>query len=377
MENKTLRGLLLAGGGVASAGFMFWLAAGGLRDGHLIRFLPQIIALMAVTVVLLVMGVFAFLPDEKESEDAHGTRPDYRHTYVLFAAIGGALLVALVVRQFAVPETFGQFGFYRGAAPAEARVKDSRHVGQTTCVQCHSDVGDAHDKDLHATVPCESCHGPGNKHAEAGGTEPMLKPTRGQEFRKLCLTCHLRQPARPRDFAQISWIEHVKSVGAKNENVDCKSCHDPHEPLYLSGDLRTAIKHPMVERISIGNPAAENIQASLSAGVKPSDCAFCHQTLVADFSKRTHSKQRCTNCHAFVKETDTYGRMVKNQDSHLCLRCHSGGDHRAADAPAPSIPWPQHATSKGVAEEVAKCISCHQQNIHGPRTTRGTKHANG
>lgn len=354
---------------------MIWLALGGIRDGQIMRFLPQIIGLMAATVVLLVLGVFAFLPeDDDDDEVPAGTKPDYRHTYPLFGSILGILALALVVRYFAIPPTFGQFGFYRAAAADEAKVRDMRHVGQKTCEQCHSDVAEAHDKDLHATVPCESCHGPGWKHAEAGGTEPLLKPTRGKEFRKLCLTCHLRQTTRPGDFAQINWSEHVKAVGAKDESVDCKSCHDPHEPLFLDGDLRTAKQHPMVPRVFTGDPSHENIQASLSAGPKPSDCAFCHQTLVADFANRTHARQRCTNCHAFVKETDTYGRMVKNRDEHLCLRCHSGGDHRAADAPAPSIKWPDHATSKGVSEEKGQCINCHQDHIHGKR--KGP-HANG
>jgi hypothetical protein len=371
--------VLLAGSGIATAGFMFWLVAGGLRDGHLIRFLPQIIALMAVTVVLLTFGVFAFLSEDRAivEDDTHGAKPDYRHTYALFGAIGGALVLALVVRQAVVPNSFGQFGFYRGDAAAEARQKPPRHVGQVTCIECHPDVGDAHDKDLHATVPCETCHGTGYKHAEAGGAEPMLKPTRGQEFRKLCLTCHMRQAARPADFAQIDWKEHVKAVGARDEKVDCKSCHDPHEPLYLSGDIRTSLRHPMVQRLFEGDPAHEDIRASMSAGVKPSDCAFCHQTLVTDFAKRTHRVQRCTNCHAFVKETETYGRMVKNLDSHLCLRCHSGGPHRATDAPAPGILWPDHATSKGADEMKARCLDCHREQVHGPRIERGTKHANG
>lgn len=375
MEKKTLRGLLLAGGGVASAGFMFWLAAGGLRDGHLIRFLPQIIALMALTVVLLVMGVFAFLPDSSlDDDDTHGAKPDYKHSYAIFGVVGAALLLAIVARQVVVPETFGEFGFYRGSAAVEARQKDPRHVGKKTCIECHSDVGEAHDKDLHSTVQCESCHGPGGKHAEAGGMEAMLKPTRGKEFREMCMTCHLKQAARPRDFAQIRWDDHVKAVGARDPNVDCKSCHDPHEPLYLDGDIRTAREHPMVERRFLADPSHEDIQASLSAGVKPSECAFCHQTLVTDFANRTHSRQTCTNCHAFIKETETFGRMIKNRNPQLCLRCHSGGAHRAEDAAAPSVMWPDHATSKGVSEEKARCIDCHQDHIHGKR--KGP-HANG
>ena len=79
MEIRTFRGWLLAGAGVATFAAMAYLAIGGLRDGDIMAFLPQIIGLMAATVVLLVLGVFAFIPHQEEEES--GVKPDYRHTY--------------------------------------------------------------------------------------------------------------------------------------------------------------------------------------------------------------------------------------------------------------------------------------------------------
>ncbi len=60
--------------------------------------------------------------------------------------------------------------------PAEN--KPAEFVGSTTCQMCHEDIFNGFQKNPHQTVEtdkkrgfetkaCESCHGPGSKHAES------------------------------------------------------------------------------------------------------------------------------------------------------------------------------------------------------------------
>src|SRR6516164_9864949 len=62
------------------------------------------------------------------------------------------------------------------AAPPDN--KPATYVGSTTCQGCHEDMFHAFEKNPHAVVDtdkkrgwennaCESCHGPGSKHAES------------------------------------------------------------------------------------------------------------------------------------------------------------------------------------------------------------------
>src|SRR4029453_18368152 len=63
-----------------------------------------------------------------------------------------------------------------GAAQATAAPPGNQYVGETTCITCHDQkyTGTAHglksnDRTPAANMGCESCHGPGKAHVDAGG----------------------------------------------------------------------------------------------------------------------------------------------------------------------------------------------------------------
>ena len=203
---------------------------------------------------------------------------DFRHTYRLIAVLVLFVVGAAFARWWAVPETFGQFGRYRGAAVASARTETvPRYVGEETCADCHEDQVELHDKDAHARVPCETCHGPGKEHAEAEGEAPIARP----EGKGACLVCHQRLAARPGSFPQIEWREHYKFVGVADESVECTRCHDPHEPLYMDRDLRTARLHPMIHRCRDCHQGREDESLERPENHPPIfECSYCHGPIV-------------------------------------------------------------------------------------------------
>ena len=134
-------------------------------------------------------------------------------TFVLVAAF-------LLFRSLMIPDTFGQYGHYRGASLDEIKALDVKYLGEAACLDCHEEYGDMKGEDLHAEISCESCHGPGWKHVEEPAPENIVVPS-GREF---CALCHEENAARSnRAVAQISLNEH-------NPDNSCVECHNPHAP---------------------------------------------------------------------------------------------------------------------------------------------------
>ena len=74
-------------------------------------------------------------------------------------------VVALVLgRSLFVPDTWGQFGSYRGANVAEQMVKPVHHGGNESCEMCHSDEYEEVAGGVHASLACEACHAPLSMH---------------------------------------------------------------------------------------------------------------------------------------------------------------------------------------------------------------------
>src|SRR5262245_18919255 len=105
-------------------------------------------------------------------------------------------------------------------------------VGSETCQGCHEDIFKTHQKSLHAAIEsnkkfgfegrsCESCHGPGSKHAESLSPADIRNPGKlaAGEWEQTCLGCHRNQPTH---------AGRIQSSHAKNQ-VSCASCHPVHQ----------------------------------------------------------------------------------------------------------------------------------------------------
>lgn len=297
----------------------------------------------------------------QQNANAPKVRPDYRHAYPVFIIAGLVVGAALVIRPWLVPETFGEFGFYRTAALDEEKSRLPRHAGRAACAECHEDIAAIHAKDAHASVECESCHGPGWKHI-ANPDVALPRPNAKEN----CLTCHRLLDARFGSFPQVDWQKHFRFVGVGDPAIVCTRCHSPHEPLYMDHDLRTARLHPLVHdcgECHIGRTDASLIKPATHPAIF--QCDYCHADLVKSFKQGAHTKLPCKACHLFIRETSFSGRIVRNANPRFCLLCHRKAEFKSASGP-PTIDWPSHISdvSDDPPDPKRSCLNCHQEQIH-------------
>jgi hypothetical protein len=129
----------------------------------------------------------------------------------------GIVVSYSIARYFLTPATFGQYGWYRGAALAQLADRERVYAGKKGCEECHSDTMQKLLKDGHKTLSCESCHGPGLAHAD----NPDVKIDKNHY--SPCIRCHEANPSRPKWHKQIVTKTHY--TGSK-----CTECHMPHMP---------------------------------------------------------------------------------------------------------------------------------------------------
>ena len=139
--------------------------------------------------------------------------PQILRLVLLTLAIVAAYFTA---RALLVPQSFGQYGWYRGDALKEIASRTPVFAGEQACDECHSEVIQQLTKFDHKTLSCEACHGVSSDHA----ANPNIVPA--QLTGSYCIRCHESNPSRPKWLKQIVVKDHY---GPK-----CADCHLPHQP---------------------------------------------------------------------------------------------------------------------------------------------------
>ena len=283
-------------------------------------------------------------------------------------------------------------------APADQN-KPAEFVGSSTCQACHEDIFNAFQKNPHQAVEtdkkrgfetkaCESCHGPGSKHAESGDATFIRQPAKIQPAQadRVCLTCHQNQPTH---------VGRINSTHAKDQ-VSCVTCHSVHKngPQGLVPRRQTEInalctgchkdvwasfarpyKHRLPEGamscVDCHNPHGGSILPRALQTTKANEpgCIKCHGDKAGPFVFE-HAPVRlegCSSCHQ--PHGSANPRMLNRPEVRfVCLECHSNlpAPTQPANGTLGTVPPAFHDLR---SPRFQNCNLCHQK-VHGSYANR-------
>ncbi len=148
-------------------------------------------------------------------------QPHLKRALMLLAI---AIIGFIAIRSIIVPDSFGQYGWYRANSVNDLQDFPVQHAGSKSCgdESCHKEIYSIWSESGHKTVNCETCHGPAQEHVN----NVRIMPPPANDSRDYCGLCHFKRVARPSDFKQIDPETH-------GENLKCAYCHNPHKPWFV------------------------------------------------------------------------------------------------------------------------------------------------
>ncbi len=168
-------------------------------------------------------------------------------------------------------------------------------AGSESCVECHEKITSSFHDATHARliadgaspteIGCESCHGPGSLHVEAGGTLGTILNPRGNP--DTCFQCHTDKRG---EFA----LPHAHPLG--EGKLACTDCHDSHKgDATLGGGMQLASANDT--------------------------CFQCHSAQQGPFVfEHEAGREGCVVCHS--PHGSVNDKMLKARNQTLCLQCH-------------------------------------------------------
>lgn len=176
---------------------------------------------------------------------------------------------------------------------APPSIPGAEFVGMQECSQCHEEIVRDFRTADHARMVaqgknaihtgCESCHGPGSLHSQAGGgRKNIINPHTNPD---VCFQCHLDKRG---EFN----LPHRHPIDSGR--VTCSNCHDPHR-----GDMLVR-----------GGTQLES-----------DTCAECHTAQRGPFVFEHEAvREGCTVCHS--PHASVNAKMLRERNNNLCLKCH-------------------------------------------------------
>ncbi len=272
------------------------------------------------------------------------------------------------------------------------------YAGADTCKGCHEDQFNVfgqtkmgrlfihHPRTPQEQLVCETCHGPGRAHAEAGGgrgvgnliTFAKNDKTPIDKRNQICLSCHQKG-------ARLFW----QGSAHEGRSVACTSCHTIMTRVSPENQLKKATQIETCGQCHLQKRAQTMRSTHMPLREGKMTCTSCHNphgTVTPSLLKENTVNETCYNCHAekrgpylwehapvvesCVNCHDPHGtnheKMLKLAKVRLCQPCHDSSGH-------PINPYgpgnPNLTSNKFVLGR--QCLNCHV-NIHGSNHPSGS-----
>jgi DmsE family decaheme c-type cytochrome len=271
------------------------------------------------------------------------------------------------------------------------------YAGSETCKTCHEEIYNNLQKTPHFAIEtgarpawkqksCESCHGPGAKHAESASADDIRNPAKlsPAEVDHTCLTCHLNQNTHGGRIAS----------GHAKDQVGCSTCHSVHgaNGAKLVEHAKAAINKTcstchLSEWAAFNRPYKHRLPEGAMSCI---DCHNPHASYPADSMQRAFGNEPgCLQCHSdkrgpFVFEHapvrlegctachEPHGSanprmLVRHEVRLVCLECHSNlPNPGVGNAKLGGVPPAFHNI---LLPQFQNCTACHIK-VHGSYVDR-------
>jgi len=166
----------------------------------------------------------------------------YSHVFRIILILVVTAVVGVLIRNLVLPDSFGEYGHYRGNAIKDEINRPIRNGTNASCLSCHPYIREMHLRGVHNTVSCEFCHGPVADHIKDGKVIAQLPKKVGADIKKLCLRCH-NQIIRARPKESIKMITMPQHLQEKHVRIDhnCNQCHNVHAPLMWVNEAKAIV----------------------------------------------------------------------------------------------------------------------------------------
>jgi len=270
------------------------------------------------------------------------------------------------------------------------------YAGSEACKACHEEIFNKFQKTPHYAVEsdsrrgwehnsCESCHGPGQKHADSGDAADIRQPAKlkAPETDRICLTCHLNMSTP---------MGRIAGGHAKDE-VACTTCHSIHGAnnaklvLHKQSEINAlcanchisqwaAFQRPYKHRLPEGamscvdchNPHGSFRPETMryAFGNEPG-CLNCHSDKRGPFSFE-HAPMRLEGCAACHEPHGSANprMLIRHEQRLVCLECHANLPLANQTGTLGGVPPAFHDLNN---PRFQNCTVCHVK-IHGSYVDR-------
>jgi DmsE family decaheme c-type cytochrome len=308
-----------------------------------------------------------------------------RRLSTVLGLTAGAALVSVVVALLLLPSSAP--AQKAPSTPAAGELPQG-YVGAETCKACHEEQFEKFShtrmgrlflnqpRNTSERLACETCHGPGQAHVDAGGgrgvggmiTFAKNDKTPVEKRNAVCLTCHTKgnrvfwkgSPHESRDVACTNCHKVMEQgegraqLARGNEIETCGACHVQKRAATMRSS-HMPVREGKMTCTSCHNPHGTLTPKLLKENSLNDTCYSCHAEKRGPFLW-THAPvpESCANCHD--PHGSNHESMLKVAKPRLCQQCHIESRH-------PTNPYgTDPASLKFVLGR--SCTDCHA-NIHG------------